>query len=129
MMQERRDEKMGDTRTLGLTTAAPVAAAPEKKSTARRPKLKKECFLDYEATPATITPTLKRNFKADASLNVNAGNTTEAVDRKGAQLKHSTTFKLNHDREREGKEQKFQSTLYKGILQAAEELEIQVDTA
>jgi hypothetical protein len=106
MMQERRDEKLDGTKTGGLTAAPVPVAVPEKKS-ARRPKLKKESFLDYEATPSTITPTLKRNFKADASLNVNAGHTTEAVDRKGAKLKHSTTVKVTHDRERDLKEQKF----------------------
>jgi hypothetical protein len=107
-MQERHDEKL-DTMARGGLTNAPTttAPAPEKKSAARRPKLKKESFLDYESNPSNITPSLKRNFKADASLNINAGNTTEAADRKGAKLKHSTTVRLNHDKERESKEEKF----------------------
>ena len=123
MMQDRREDKL-ENLARGLSSAAPAAPAEKKTASQRRPKLKKECWGEYEPTAVVITPSLAKNFKTDQHLNINAGSTTEAVDRKGAKLRHSTTFKLNHSTVREQKEEKFQISLYNGILQAAEELEI-----
>jgi hypothetical protein len=56
-MAERREDKL-ENMARGLNAAAPVPVPTEKKTAARRPKLKKENFTDFNQSEVIITPKL-----------------------------------------------------------------------
>ena len=86
--------------------------------------LKKESLLDYNMLNTAITPKL-----APSGTTLLSKPGLDYTQKVAKHLVHATKIELTHSKARQRKEELFQDQIIKGILKAADELEIEVDEA